>query len=134
MTRYPEIDARLAWAAHHVARLRQLVDVYSGLPPYEVSDGLDDDGRTRVVRATLQTQPSVEISLALGDVAHQLRAVLDNAVGALSDTGPTRTSEFVITRDPKTFEKACRDGRLTGLMLSPEAQVPLQVVVASAIR
>ncbi len=115
MSVFPSLDARLAWAAQHIARLRSLVDAYQRARPYTVVEELADEGATRIVRATLTSGPPAAISLALGDVAHQLRAVLDNAVGALREGGPTGRSAFVITADPETFDRACRDGRLTGL-------------------
>lgn len=115
MTVLPAIEARLLWTQRHMAGLRKLLDEYEQMPPYTVSTEVDEDAQTRVIRATLTVPPPVEISLALGDVAHQLRAVLDNAVGAMSDAGPTRRSAFVITRDPRKFDEACEDGRLTGL-------------------
>ena len=113
--RHEPLHARLAWAQQHLARLREAVNLYEEIPPYAVTDETTEDGQTRVVRAEIVTPPPIEISLALGDVAHQLRAALDNAVGAMRDGGPTRRSAFVITSDPANFEAALGDGRLTGL-------------------
>lgn len=111
------VHSRLAWAQHHIGHLRSLVDAYANLPPFEISDEPSPDGHWRVQRARLTVEPPSEISLALGDVAHQLRAALDNAVCALRTRGPNRYCQFPITQNEKAFESAARR-QLQGL--SPE--------------
>src|SRR5947208_2662307 len=100
--------ARLRWAHEGVLELRGLVDEYVARPPYRVTVERRPNGNT-IQRAELTDQPPVEISLSMSDIAHQLRATLDNLVGALREGGATAQSAFPIAVDPDKFDRLAFD-------------------------
>jgi hypothetical protein len=66
--------------------------------------------------ARLVEDPPLSLTLALSDVAHQLRATLDNLVGVIRTGGPTNRSAFVIARTREDFlERADGRGHLEGV-------------------
>ena len=108
------IDARLAWARGHEARLRGLVNEW--MADALAEDKIDDVERGRTVwRVRVVREPPLQIALALGDVLQQARATLDNLVGVLRGRA-TRSSAFRIDTDPLTFDlDPLRGGRLAGV-------------------
>ena len=99
------VDARLGRAAVHVAALESAVAAYVALPPYRRVEKIDHMTGVMTVRVDMNQQPPSSIALILSDVAHQLRAALDNLVGCVRPGGPTGDSAFPITADPATFER-----------------------------
>lgn len=102
------IRARLDWAARHTQRLRKLVDAYVGARPFKVYLYLSDDAETVTETVTLTSDPPLPISLVLGDIAHHLRAALDNLVGVLRLGGPTRSTAFPIAEAPADFDRLAK--------------------------
>jgi hypothetical protein len=102
MIDFAPLHARISWASGNIDRLRRVVSAYVALPPYRETTRRGPGSQT-VVRAELIRDPPIEISLALSDALHQLRATLDNLVGALREGGPSRRSAFPITADPDRF-------------------------------
>ena len=102
------VRERVEWAGRHVERLRKLVDDYVSSRPFAVYLYLSADRRTVIETATLTDDPPLPISLVLGDIAHHLRAALDNLVGVLRLGGPTRSTAFPITPTPGEFERLAK--------------------------
>jgi hypothetical protein len=106
------IDARLAWARGHEARLRELVGEW--MADALAEDEFDDVERGLTIwRVRVVREPPLQIALALGVVLQQARATLDNLVGVLRGRA-TESSAFRIDTDPTKFDDD-RDGRLTGV-------------------
>jgi hypothetical protein len=97
------IDARLAWAEAHRARVRDLAAGWAAAA-LRTDTTLDRERGVWVYRAEVVGTPPADIALALGDVLHHARATLDNLVGVLRG-GATEDSAFPITTDAATFDK-----------------------------
>jgi hypothetical protein len=105
------IDARIAWAKGHAARVRQLSGAWAATAIQE-STTLEPDRGVQVYRAEVITDPPIEIALALGDVLQQARATLDNLVEVLSTRPASRRSGFRIVTYARRFDAnpGCLDG------------------------
>ena len=102
------IGERVEWAGRHIERLRKLVDAYVSSRPFAVYLYHDPVAATVLETVTLTADPPLPISLVLGDVAHHLRAALDNLVGILRLGGPTRATAFPIAATKDEFERLAR--------------------------
>lgn len=73
---------RLDWAIEGIDRLEVLVDDFLATKPCEVVSHVTRDGDNARISYVLRVydQPPLTISLAAGDVVHNLRATLDNLV------------------------------------------------------
>src|SRR5919197_3761265 len=96
MTAVEDVDfgpvrERVSWAGRPIERMRKLVDAYVRELPFHVMLFKSPDGTMIAERAELTFDPPTQLSLALGDVIHHLRAALDQLVGALRVGGPSRS-------------------------------------------
>jgi hypothetical protein len=94
---------RLAWAESHAERVRQLSRDWTA-SAIRTDTSLDVARGVRVYRAEVVGEPPPEIALAVGDVVHHARAVLDNLVGIVRG-GSTDRSMFRIDTDPAEFDR-----------------------------
>lgn len=99
------IRERVEWAGRHVERMRKLLAAYVASRPVYVGLSKSPDGAQVIETAELTSLPPMQLSLVLGDIAHHLRASLDNLAGSFRTGGPTRTSGFPISLDPDKFER-----------------------------
>jgi hypothetical protein len=101
------VRQRLIQAGHHARSLDELVAAFAAGPPYTRESSLTERG-TVLERVELVRQPPPVVALTLSDAVHQLRAALDNMVGALRPGGPTDKSQFVIAPTAERFEERAR--------------------------
>ena len=73
---------RLDWASAGIDRLEILVDAFLDTKPCEILTSMERKGKEAFFSYDLHVlnQPPPAISFALGDVVHNLRAILDNLV------------------------------------------------------
>jgi len=100
---------RLRWSDRHVATLRELVREYVDQPPFVVTTSRDPVRHRVIYRAEQILDPPSDIAFVFSDALQQLRATLDNTVGALRKDGPTEQSAFVISRNRAAFEAQAHD-------------------------
>jgi len=87
------VRAKLARALELLLQLDEHVGAYLDTEPVAMHQRLRSDGRTVEITLRVTQQPPVELSLLVGEVAHQLRSALDHvAYGLVQADGNTPTN------------------------------------------
>jgi hypothetical protein len=126
-------ELKIQRAAAHLAALTAVVNDWLATDAYTIIRELDPDSGDTVCRAKVTGTPPDELSLLIGDVAHNLRSALDHAVYfvAKRHLGAALTPEIesslmfpivgheTIKGDPADgpalFQNQINSGRLRGL-------------------
>lgn len=91
--------AKIARALELLVQLDDRLHAYLDTHPVTVAQELNHGGRDIAVSLHVAHQPPVELSLLVGEVAHQLRSALDHVAHALvqaSGGTPTRATSFPV--------------------------------------
>jgi hypothetical protein len=111
----PAIYARIARAKEHLATLKTDIGAFCGRNAHEVRHEIDPETGEKIVVYYAREEIPVTWSILIGEIAHNLRSSLDQAIYDLTirETGqPLELSEFPIFTDRDRFKKTDRGGGL----------------------
>jgi hypothetical protein len=108
MSQAEGIRAKIARALEHLLALDDRLHQYLDSEPFTVQRQLQPDGQTSVFAFQVRTPPPLELSLLVGEVAHQLRSAVDHIAHGLvlaAGNAPTHRTAFpVLIKRPAKLE------------------------------
>ena len=111
----PAIYARIARAKEHLASLKAEIDAFCRRNAHEVRHEIDPETAEKIVVYYAREHIPVTWSILIGEIAHNLRSSLDQAVYDLTirESGhPVEFSEFPIFTDRDRFKNTGKGGGL----------------------
>lgn len=119
----PAIYGRIARAMEHLASLQVDIDAFCWRNAHEIRHEIDSETSEKIVVYYAREPIPVTWSILVGEIAHNLRSSLDQAVYDLTvrETGhPVDFSEFPIFTDRDRFNSAGKGGGLYKIRGIPE--------------
>jgi len=90
------IRAKLARALEHLGTLDDQLGTYLDTSPFEIQRQIQPDGETSVFALQVRRPPPIELSVIVGEVAHQLRSAVEHiAFGLVLAAGNAPTDRTV---------------------------------------